>query len=120
MTSQQTLLYQCYCFLRAATDERDATDENDVMVMTHAVLVLLEKERKREIDPLIRTWFKYQVVFRLTSQQTLLYQRSSFLRAATDERAATNENDVMVITCVVLVMFERERQGERSINKHMV
>ena len=50
MTSQQTLLYQCYCFLRAATNERDATDENDVMVITHAVLVLLEREREREGD----------------------------------------------------------------------
>ena len=120
MTSQQTLLYQSYCFLRAAIDERDATDENDVMVITRAVLILLGRDKEREIDPLISTWFKYQVMFRLTSQQILLYQWSSFLRAPTDERAATNENDVMVITCAVLVLFERERQGERSLNKHMV
>ena len=80
------------------------------MVITRAVLILLGRDKEREIDPLISTWFKYQVMFRLTSQQTLLYQRSSFLRAAADERAATNENDVMVITCAVLVMFERERQ----------
>ena len=120
MTSQQTLLYRWFGFLRAATAKRAATDENDIMVITRAVLILLGRDKEREIDPLISTWFKYQVMFRLTSQQILLYQWSSFLRAPTDERATTNENDVMVITCAMLVLFERERQGERSLNKHMV
>ena len=49
-----------------------------------------------------------------------LYKWSCFLRAATDEKATTNENIVMVIMCVVLVLLEREKEGERSLNKHMV
>ena len=67
MISQQTQLYQWSYFLSAATDERAATDENDVMVMMCAMLVLFkierEREREREADHLMNTWFKYQVVF---------------------------------------------------------
>ena len=37
-----------------------------------------------------------------------------------DERAVTDKNDGIVITCVVLVLLEREREEERSLNKHVV
>ena len=53
----------------------------------------------------------------MTSQKTLLYQWSYFLRAATDERATTDENDFMVITYAMLALFEREREGGREITQ---
>ena len=53
----------------------------------------------------------------MTSQKTLLYQWSYFLRAATDERDTTDENDFMVITYAMLALFEREREGGREITQ---
>ena len=46
------------CFLRATTDERAATDENNVMVMLCDMLVLFvsERERDRERDHSISMW----------------------------------------------------------------
>ena len=44
--------------------------------ITCAVPILLERERER--DHSISKWFKYQAVFCLTSQQTLLYFGQNF------------------------------------------